>query len=199
MRSRLDRPDSRLMSQLFLGQAGSPREAGQSQHCRLARSEARLARYFCVCALVAAAAGSACGSQAATPPFKPVANVDQLMDATITPAAETYWGSVSTIVDKDGITENFPKTDEEWEVVWGAAMTIAESGNLLMMPSRAKDNDAWMKYSSRLVDVGLEAAKAAEAKNPELVLEKGEEVYNVCTGCHMDYIMDEEQPEAPGL
>lgn len=153
--------------------------------------------FFWLLALGLSTVAAACGSQAAAPPFKPVANVDQLMDATITPAAEVYWGSVSTIVDKDGITENFPRTDEEWEAVWGAAMTIAESGNLLMMSSRARDNDAWMKYSSRLVDVGVEAAKAAEAKNPELVLEKGEEVYNVCTGCHMEYITDEEQPIAP--
>jgi hypothetical protein len=140
---------------------------------------------------------AACSTQAEGPPFKPVANVDQIMDGVITPAAETYWGSVSTIVDENGITENFPRNDEEWEAVWGAAMTIAESGNLLMMSSRAADNDDWMKFSSQLVDVGLEAAKAAEAKNPELVLEKGEQVYNVCTGCHMQYIVDEEQPGAP--
>jgi cytochrome c5 len=54
-----------------------------------------------------------------------------------------------------------------------------------------------MKFSSQLVEVGVEAAAAAEAKNPERVLEKGEEVYNVCTACHMQYIMDDEQPGAP--
>ena len=140
---------------------------------------------------------AACSPQPDPPPFKPVANVEQLMEATITPAAEIYWESVSTIVDKDGITEHFPKTDEEWEAVWGAAMTIAESGNLLMMSTRAEDTDEWMKYAARLVDVGVEAAKAAEAKNPELVLEKGEAVYNVCTGCHMEYIEDAEQPATP--
>lgn len=150
-------------------------------------------------ALTSCVAVAGCATQAEGPPFKPVANVDQLMDAVITPAAETYWGSVSTIVDKDGITENFPKTDEEWEAVWGAAMTIAESGNLLMMSSRAADDGDWMKFSSQLVDVGVEAAQAAEAKNPDLVLEKGEAVYNVCTGCHMQYIQDGEQPIAPEL
>ncbi len=104
---------------------------------------------------------------------------------------------MSTIVDKDGITENFPKTDEEWEAVWGAAMTVAESGNLLMMSTRAVDNEAWIKDSARLVDMGVAAAKAAESKNPDRVLEMGEEIYNVCTACHMEYITDGEQPEAP--
>ena len=140
---------------------------------------------------------AACAGQPEPPPFKPVANVDQLMDATITPAAEVYWASVSTIVDKDGITENFPRTDEEWEAVWGAAMTIAESGNLLMMSTRAKDDGDWMKFSSALVDAGVAAAKAAEAKNPEMVLEQGEQVYNVCTGCHMQYIPEDEGAAVP--
>lgn len=157
-------------------------------------------RTLCFFLAITSCVGAAgCATQAEGPPFKPVANVDQVMDAVITPAAETYWGSVSTIVDKDGITENFPKTDEEWEAVWSAAMTIAESGNLLMMPSRATDDGDWMKFAAQLVDVGVEAAQAAEAKNPELVLEKGEAVYNVCTGCHMQYITDEGEPLAPGL
>lgn len=155
-------------------------------------------RMLCSClALGVSVAAASCASQDAPPPFKLVADMHQLMDAVITPAAETYWGSVSTIVDKDGVTENFPETDEEWEAVWAAAMTIAESGNLLMMSSRAADNGDWMKFSAQLVDVGAEAAKAAEAKNPDLVLERGEQVYNVCTGCHMQYIVDDEQPGAP--
>jgi hypothetical protein len=154
---------------------------------------------FSCLAIAVSIFAAACEGQPDALPFKPVANVDQLMDATITPAAEVYWGSVSTIVDKDGIHENFPRTDEEWEAVWGAAMTIAESGNLLMMAPRAIDEEDWMKFSAALVDVGLEAAKAAEAKNPELVLERGEQVYNVCTGCHMQYIPEDEQPGPPGL
>jgi hypothetical protein len=147
-------------------------------------------------ALVLVIALFGCSTQPGGPPFKPVASVVQLMEATIQPAAEVYWDSVSTIVDKDGITENFPKTDEEWEAVWGAAMTVAESGNLLMMSTRAADNEAWIKYSARLVDVGVEAAKAAESKNPDRVLEMGEAIYDVCTGCHMEYITDDD-PDAP--
>jgi hypothetical protein len=141
--------------------------------------------------LVLSSVAAGCARQPDPPPFKPVATVDQLMDGVITPAAEVYWGSVSTIVDKDGVTENFPENDEEWEAVWGSAMTIAESGNLLMMAPRAQD-DEWMRLSAALVDVGVAAAKAAEAKNPDQVLEQGEKVYDVCTQCHMKYIMDDE-------
>jgi hypothetical protein len=137
------------------------------------------------------AAGASCARQPDPPPYKPVATVEQLMEGTIAHAAEVYWDAVATIVDKDGIHEIFPQNDEEWEAVWAAGITIGESGNLLMMSNRAQDNDEWMRLSAALVDVGMEAAAAAESKNPDKVLEIGEQVYNVCTECHMKYIPEE--------
>jgi cytochrome c553 len=144
-----------------------------------------------------ALAGAACSSPAAAPPYNPQATVLQLMEGPIAHGAEEYWNSVSTIVDKDGVHENFPKTDEEWEHVWSGAITIAESGNLLMMPSRARDDGDWMKFSAQLVEVGMAAAKAAEDKNKDKVLEEGGNVYTVCTACHEQYIVDAADPLAP--
>jgi hypothetical protein len=140
-----------------------------------------------------AASGCAQSPAAAQPPFKAPHSVLEIMEGPVAHAAEVYWGSVSTIVDKDGITENFPTTDEQWEAVWSAAITISEAGNLLMMAPRAKDDADWMKWSAQLVDVGVDARKAAESKNPEKVLELGEQVYNVCTSCHMQYITEGEE------
>ena len=146
-------------------------------------------RFLLALLTVVAAGGCA---QAPAQPFKPEATVLELMEGPIAHAAEVYWDSVSTIVDKDGITEHYPMNDEEWEAVWAAAITISESGNLLMMSPRAKDEADWMKFSSQLVDVGMAGAKAAEEKNPDKVLEQGEQIYNVCTGCHMQYIPEDE-------
>jgi hypothetical protein len=132
--------------------------------------------------------GVGCSSQPEVPPFAPVATIPQLMESIIAHSAEVYWDAVSIIVDEDGIHENYPQTDEQWEEVWSAAMSIAESGNLLMMAPRAVDNDAWMQMSAALVEVGVEAAAAAEAKDPDRVLDLGEQVYNVCLACHVRYI-----------
>jgi cytochrome c2 len=44
--------------------------------------------------------------------------------------------------------------------------------------------------SAELVDVGMLAAKAAKDRRPEDVLSAGEQVYNVCTRCHMKYLID---------
>jgi len=131
-----------------------------------------------------------CAHQPEGPPYRPVATVDELMDSVIAHAAEVYWDSVSIIVDDSGINELFPETDEEWEGVWAAAMSIAESGNLLMMPPRAVDDAEWMQLSAAMIDVGLEAAQAALDQDPEAVLDAGEQVYNVCLDCHDRYITD---------
>ena len=86
--------------------------------------------------------------------LKPAASVVQLMEGPIAHAAEVYWGSVSTIVDKDGIHENFPQNDEEWEAVELAALALVESGNLLMMSPRARDEDGWLQQVNALIAAG---------------------------------------------
>lgn len=144
---------------------------------------------LCLGSLALATAG--CGQAApAGPPFKPAADVKQLMEGVVDPAARVYWNSVSTTISEKGIEEKFPQNDEEWEAVWGAALTVAESGNLMMMSPRARDDESWMKMSLELVDVGMLAAKAAQDRRPEDVLSVGEQVYNVCTRCHMKYLAD---------
>jgi hypothetical protein len=139
---------------------------------------------------IAAAGIAGCASEPGLPPFMPVTTVDQLMDSVIAHAAEVYWDAVSVIVDANGVTEKAPQTDEEWEAVWSAAISLAESGNLLMMAPRAVDDGEWMQMSAAMVRVGVEAAAAAEAKDPDRVLEVGEQVYNVCLACHTRYIAE---------
>ena len=145
---------------------------------------------LCLMGVVLCAGGSSCARQPDPPPFRTAATIEQIMEGPIVHAAEVYWDSVSTVVDKDGIHENFPQNDEEWEAVWAAGISIAESGNLLMIADRARDEE-WVRLSAALADTGMEAAQAAEAKNPDKVLEMGEKVYNVCTECHMKYIVDD--------
>lgn len=142
--------------------------------------------------IVALAAAGLAACAAAQPPeterYRPVASNLELMESLIVHAAEEYWDSVRIIVDERGVTEQFPESDEDWEEVWAAGLSLAESGNLLMMPPRAVDDGDWMRLSGELIDVGLEAAQAAEARDPDAVLEAGERVYNVCVECHDLYL-----------
>lgn len=128
------------------------------------------------------------------PRYKPVASVVDLMRGMITLSAEVYWESVSVVVDSEGVHENMPQSDEEWIEVWAAGMALAESGNLLMMPPRAIDEEQWMAYSEDLVDAGFAAARAALDRDFEGVLAEGETIYNACVACHRDYV-----PRLPDL
>jgi mono/diheme cytochrome c family protein len=114
-------------------------------------------------------------------------SVLELMQAVVVPAAETYWSSVQITVDADGEHEFYPESDAEWAAVRLAALAIAESGNLLMMEPRAVDRGPWQLYSRELIDAGIAAAQAAEAKDVDAVFAAGEQVYNVCSACHMRY------------
>jgi hypothetical protein len=133
---------------------------------------------------------------AVPPPFRPVADVKQLMASVVEPAAEVYWDAVGSITDKNGTVEIEPKTDEEWIAVRNSAYVVAEAGNLLMMSSRAKDSAEWMTLSEALVDVGQRAVRAAESKDKTAVFDVGAEVYDACVACHAKYATPLLRPNA---
>ena len=130
------------------------------------------------------------------PPFRPVADVKQLMASVVEPAAELYWDAVGAIYDENGETQIAPSTIEEWEAVRNAAYVVAESGNLLMMSTRARDAGDWMTFSRAMVDVGRRAVQAADARDKTAVFDVGAEVYDACTQCHAKYAVDTLRPSA---
>ena len=94
-------------------------------------------------------------------PFLPIAENKLLMAAVVDPAADVVWESVSTKIDKTGIHDKSPQTDAEWTAVRNSAVMLAESGNLLMISPRAKDDDRWMKAARGLIETSFTALQAA--------------------------------------
>lgn len=131
-----------------------------------------------------------CSGAPAPPPYKPVADVKQLMASVIEPAADEYWDAVGTVLDSEGVHEIAPQTQEDWDAARNHAYVFTEAGNLLMMPTRAKDNGDWMKFSQALIDSGLKAVRAAEARDRDAVFDAGAEVYDACTNCHAKYAVE---------
>ena len=122
------------------------------------------------------------------PPFKPVADVKQLMLGAIDPNADVIWEATGTIISKTGVENRQPRNQEEWEAVRNSAIVLTEAGNLLMMAPRARDGDLWMKRSQEMIDTGLAAWKAAEARNVDLLFTVGGDLYEACSRCHQDYV-----------
>ncbi len=80
-----------------------------------------------------------------------------------------------------------PGTDQEWSAVRNHALILAESGNLLMLGSRARDRGEWMTRSRALVDAAAAALKAAEAKDPDALEEANGRIVVACEDCHAPY------------
>ena len=136
-----------------------------------------------ICGCVAA---WACRGGTSQPPgYRPVATVDEVMDAIVIPSSEAIFDAV---VYENGELVQAPTVDDDWFRLRMHAMAVAESGNLLMMPPRAKDNGEWITFSRALLDAAIEVASAAESKDVERFLQTGSEMYRACAGCHSKYV-----------
>ena len=147
----------------------------------------RAMRTMLWCVMIAGLTSAAC-SGPEPPPFKPTADIKQLMNAIIDPAADAIWDATGWIVTPQGEEERKPKNDEEWAAVRNHAIALAEAGNLLMMAPRAKDGDVWMKESQAFIDTATAAWRAADAKDVQKLFDTGGEVYEACSSCHQKYL-----------
>lgn len=150
--------------------------------------------------LVSLALVWSCRRETPAPPpqpslFKPAVNTELLMEAIVEPASYTVFDAA---VYDNGRPVGVPTTDEDWEHVRNGAITLAEAGNLLMIGPRFKDTNAWMAISHELVDAGMAAARAAEAKDVDALMSAGGLIYDACLKCHAQYLPKEpSQPTSP--
>jgi hypothetical protein len=143
--------------------------------------------------VVAASMTVACAADGPTgPPFRTDATVRMLMANMVDPAADLVWDAVGTIIDMDGENHWEPETEEDWILVRYGAMSMIEAGNLLMMETRAVDQNQWIQLSEGMMDAGMRMFQAAESEDADRVFDLGEDVYNSCNNCHQLYWVDDE-------
>jgi cytochrome c553 len=82
------------------------------------------------------------------------------------------------------INRGGPADDKEWADVRRGAMTLAESGNLLIMRNRTA---AWVADAKLLMDAGTAAYKAADAKDARALSALADRIDASCTTCHRQY------------
>lgn len=120
-------------------------------------------------------------------PFDITLSVAELMSSVVDPAADALWDNAGWIESAAGYEELYPTTDEGWDFVRAQSALIAEIGNMLALPGRALDNDAWMVYSEGITEAGFMAMRAAEERNEEDFFQAGAQLYSVCSACHQAY------------
>lgn len=122
--------------------------------------------------------GSITFAQAPSESSPPVASVKQLMLDLIFPSSN----DILLAIYRGG-----PKDEKEWAAVRRGAMTLAESGNMLMMRARARDQEDWMKDAKLLAEVGNSVYKAAQAEDGAALAALAGNVDASCTTCHKQY------------
>jgi hypothetical protein len=116
-----------------------------------------------------------------------LANVRELHDIIISPASDALFAASS----------NQPLDAKGWTDARNQALVLAESGNLLMVGTRVRDNGNWMKMSRAMVDAAALAATAAEKKDA-MALETATDAITVsCMECHRPYRDQGRQMGAP--
>ena len=151
-------------------------------------------RTTCGLLLTGALLITGCAPEApAGPPLDMRHTTRDLMAGMIDASADALWDAVGTIWDENGETHWEPETEEDWLAVTGAAMTLIESGNLLMLGNRPRDDEQWMVFSQEMIDAAAVALEAARAQDPEAIFDSGEVVYNSCNNCHNIYWVGDEQ------
>ena len=121
-------------------------------------------------------------AQVPSEPFPPAASVKQLMLDLIHPSSNDILLAIYR-----GGPPGGTRDEKDWAAVRRAALTLAESGNMLMMRGRARDQGDWMKDAKLLVDAGNAAYKAAQAKDGSALAALAGAVDASCTTCHKQY------------
>src|SRR6187397_1925712 len=115
------------------------------------------------------------------------ANLNQLMRGVLYPAANVVFfaqaddpGAVKPIPGNDPGMASDPLTSTfgGWQAVENAALALAESANLLVIPGRKCSNGvpvpttdpAWAKFAQDVRDTSMKAYAAAQAKDQDKII-----------------------------
>ena len=115
--------------------------------------------------------------------FQPVGTVRQIMLGIVAPTSDVIFK----------VPNEAPKDDKAWTTVQNSALTLAETGNLLMLPGRAKDKEEWLKQAKALVATGAAAFRAANNKDVKALADIGDKIDETCEACHAKYLPKQPQ------
>jgi len=127
-----------------------------------------------------------------------------VMNAMMVPSSNAVWNAVATVTDATGVHESRPKTDEDWNKVFHAAVELAEVPNLLLVPGRERCIGGAIPLQYRtdfaskareLQEAATFAVIAARKHDVDALSEAGERIDVACDFCHEKYQIVKNDPE----
>jgi hypothetical protein len=146
--------------------------------------------------------------------IKPVASIQEVMQALVDPAADDIWDSVSTVVTKKGVEEKQPRTNAEWHELRLKAIRLVEGASLLQVEGRkvvqpgVKLEDDHVQTNAKLEDIvaaidknpaafssaaltlqtsAIEILAAIDARDISRLGQAGSALDAACESCHLTY------------
>ncbi len=129
-------------------------------------------------------------------------NLNQVMRGILFPNSNIVFAAqnedfAKITQDKDPslATDPLKGVYNSWTAVEDSGYALAEAANLLMIPGRVCSNGKpapvgnadWAKFAAGLRDAGMEAVKAAKAKNQDAMLDVSDKMTSACAACHDVY------------
>lgn len=106
--------------------------------------------------------------------IRPVGTMKELMAHVIRPTSDAVFY----------ITSRTPATGEDWAVLQGQTLALAESATLLLLPAHARGRAQWLADARLMREAGRKAFEAAKAKDVAALEALNDELYQSCTTCH---------------
>jgi hypothetical protein len=89
-----------------------------------------------------------------------------------------------------------PETEKDWRNLTRMAYQLEVAGALLVIPGNGPEDanwaadPQWRTWAGKLQAAGSRAVAAAEARDIEAIARSGDEIVDVCEGCHIDFKPD---------
>jgi cytochrome c556 len=146
--------------------------------------------------------------------MKPLVSVKELMEYTIDPLSDGIFDAVGSDTEKGKYLDVQPKTDEDWEKVRAAAISLGEAIYLLKVPrpftpagdenvsrgpnppelspaqieAKLKADPAlWNAKIEALRNVMLEVLDVVKRRDTRALFDAGGDLDQACEGCHLEY------------
>ena len=144
---------------------------------------------------------SACGQEASAPaepatpaaaptaavePFRLPVSLNEVMVALVNHSADPIWLAAW----------RNPQTDKDWRNLERMAYQLQVAGALLVIPGNGPMDETWTTdpqwtaWSNRLEAAGDRAVKAVAARDLTRISSSGDEIVEICEGCHIAFKPD---------
>lgn len=129
---------------------------------------------------------TACGEREEPQVFTLPISINEVMASLINHSADPIWIAAW----------RNPETDEDWRELEHLARQLQLGGALIQIPGTGPvdqmwtGRQGWIQYSQQLEQAASRARNAAQSRDVELIARSGDEIVDICEGCHIDFKPD---------